>query len=209
MELKEGMILFASNGEQVVGKLNRFVLDPVTHEVTHVVIEKGDLFSEDKVLPFEMVRSDSGDRIALKEDTGNLDKLPAFREQHFVRAKDDIAALAHPVLQSDSTYYWYPTYEQEIPPEETVVRQFNIPENKVLLKEGARVISSDEKHVGDVERLLVDPESSKATHFLITQGLFFKDRKLVPVHWVKSFEEDKVTLAVSSELLEGLPSYES
>jgi len=209
MELKEGMTLFASNSDQVVGKVNRFVLDPVTHEVTHVVIEKGGLFSEDKVLPFEMVSSDSDGRIALKENTGNLDKLPAFRERQFVRTSDDVGALAHPILQSDSTYYWYPTFEQETPPEETVLRQFNIPEHKVLLKEGARVMSSDQKHVGDVERLLVDSNTNKATHFLITQGLLFKDRKLVPVHWVKSFEEDKVTLAVSSQLLEDLPSYES
>jgi uncharacterized protein YrrD len=46
------------------------------------------------------------------------------------------------------------------------------------------------------------------THFLISQGILFKDRKLVPVHWVKSVGEDSVSLAVSSQVLERLPSYQ-
>lgn len=43
---------------------------------------------------------------------------------------------------------------------------------------------------------------------MISQGMLFKDRKLVPAHWVKSVEEDGVNLVVSSQLLERLPSYE-
>ena len=62
--------------------------------------------------------------------------------------------------------------------------------------------------MGDIESLFVDPNLSKATHFLISQGTFFKDRKLVPAHWIKSVTEDEVDLTVSSEVLERLPSYE-
>jgi uncharacterized protein YrrD len=69
-------------------------------------------------------------------------------------------------------------------------------------------MSSDDEHVGDVERLFVDANSKEVTHFLISQGLLFKDRKLVPAQWVSSVEENKVYLAVPSRLLERLPSYE-
>jgi uncharacterized protein YrrD len=69
-------------------------------------------------------------------------------------------------------------------------------------------MSSDDEHVGDVERIFVDPDSNQATHFVISQGLLFKDRKLVPAHWVTSVEEDKVHLSVNSHLLERLPSYQ-
>ncbi|HEY3476754.1 MAG TPA: DUF2171 domain-containing protein, partial [Anaerolineales bacterium] len=84
----------------------------------------------------------------------------------------------------------------------------NIPADTIPLSEGSNVMSSDGKHVGDVERLFIDPVSNKATHFLISQGLVFKEHKQVPAHWVKSVEEGKVHLAVSSELLERLPDYE-
>ena len=70
-------------------------------------------------------------------------------------------------------------------------------------------MSSDGEHVGDVERLFVEPESNKATHFIISQGVFFKDRKMVPAHWVRTVGEDKVHLSVTAELLEQLPSYEA
>lgn len=32
-------------------------------------------------------------------------------------------------------------------------------------------------------------------------------QKLIPIHWVKSMEEDRVHLVVTSELLDRLPDY--
>lgn len=69
-------------------------------------------------------------------------------------------------------------------------------------------MTADAEHVGNVERLFVDPSSNKVTHFVISQGVLFKDRKLVPAHWVRSVDEDQVRLSVTSGLLEQLPSYE-
>ena len=84
----------------------------------------------------------------------------------------------------------------------------NIPEDTIPLREGTDVISSDGEHVGDIEKLIVAPDSNRATHFLISQGLFFKDRKMVPAHWVKTVEEDKVHLVVPARLLERLPGFD-
>ena len=39
MELKEGTSVFTPNGDEV-GRINRFVLDPATNEVTHIVVQK-------------------------------------------------------------------------------------------------------------------------------------------------------------------------
>ena len=76
------------------------------------------------------------------------------------------------------------------------------------MKENSKVISSDGEHVGDVERLFVETDLNRVTHLVITQGLLFKKRKIIPAHWVKFSEEDKVHLVVSSKLLERLPIYE-
>jgi uncharacterized protein YrrD len=62
--------------------------------------------------------------------------------------------------------------------------------------------------VGNVDHLFLEEDSNKVPHFLISQGILFQDRELVPAHWVKSVEEDTVYLVVSSELLERLPSYQ-
>ena len=215
MELKEGMSVVTPGGEEV-GRVNRFVLDPATNEVTHIVIQQGWLLPEDKVVPFEMVTLTDRDQVVLSEEVGDFDSLPAFEETNYVRAEDaDNPDLPTPVIPYAPSYYWYPSRTMSVPgsgmgyfpwaPTET---KRNIPEDTVPLKEGTDVISSDGEHVGDVERLIVAPDSNKATHFLISQGLFFKDRKMVPAHWVTSVEEDKVHLAVPARLLERLPAFE-
>jgi uncharacterized protein YrrD len=83
----------------------------------------------------------------------------------------------------------------------------NIPDDTVALKEGARVISDDDETVGSVERLLTDPRSNRVTHFVISQGLLMKERKMVPVDWVRLMEEDKVHLAVGKGVVDRLPEY--
>lgn len=244
LELREGMDVFTP-GEKQVGKVSGFVLDPSTNEVTHLVVQKGWLFPEDKVVPFDIVSSASEDRVVLKEEIDDISELTPFEESHFIRTSDadltrggtpgdtlpDPGIRSYnevnrdPILEADvrrggdpryrptPAYLWYPPHGYVgypvgyygWPPMETVR---NIPEGSVPIKEGTDVISSDGEHVGDVERLFIEAETNKATHFSISQGLLFKDRKLVPAHWVKSVEEDKVYLTVSAEVLERLPSYE-
>ncbi len=213
LQVKEGTPVFTSDGKQA-GKINRFVLDPTSEEVTHIVVEKGWLLPEDKVVPFEMVESASKDKVTLKKDIGDFDQLPPFEETHFIQANGEGIPVTGGRTYYAPAYYWYPppngyvgypAYGLPYPTWPPVVVQQNIPENTVPLKQGANVISLDGKHVGDVERLFVDPESKKVTHFLISKGLLFKDHKVVPTNWVKSVEEDKVNLTVSSKLLEDLP----
>jgi uncharacterized protein YrrD len=217
MELKEGTSVYTPSGDEV-GKINRFVLDPATNEVTHIVVEKGWLLPEDKVVPISMVSTATEERVVLNQKDEALDQLPPFEEIHFVELTDD------EIIPDDSipfryapAYYWYPPSGyighpgfgpgyHGWPPVETTR---NIPAGTVPLKEGANVISSDGEHIGDVERLFIDSDSNRATHFLISEGLFFKERKLIPAHWVSSVEEDKVNLAVPSRLLERLPAYQS
>lgn len=83
------------------------------------------------------------------------------------------------------------------------------PQDIVALKEGARVVSSDSKHVGNVEKLLLDARNNKTTHLLITKGLFFKNTKLVPMDWVDQIDEDEVRLLMSAEYLDQLPEYKA
>lgn len=235
LELREGAGVYTPGDEQV-GKVNGFVLDPSTNEVTHLVVQKGWLFSEDKILPFDMVRAADQDKVILKEDIGDIDQFPSFEETHYITPREadvnqpgqtppseerrraetvqeDASQGQSAALSYAPAYYWYPPHGYVgypvgyygWPPMETVR---NIPADTIAVKEGTDVMSSDGEHVGDVERLFVEPDSNKMTHFVISQGTFFKDRKLVPAHWVRSVDEDKVHLSVRSELLEQLQSYE-
>ena len=242
LELRAGAEVYTPRNEQL-GTLNGIVLNPATKEVTHLVISKGGLFQEDKVVPFDMVSTATEDKVVLKNNVNDIDELAPFEESHFIRTPEgDVSRGRNPrgqagELQSGNVesgtstidadvsrgrslrygtvpaYYWYPPRGYIGHPIgyygwPLIEKTRNIPHGSFPLREGTNVISDDGEHVGDIERLFVEPDTNRVTHFAISQGVLFKDRKLVPVHWVRSVEEDKVTLIVSSKVLEDLPSHE-
>jgi uncharacterized protein YrrD len=217
MQIVQDANVTTPSGERV-GKIDRVVIDPRTKEVTHVVVRKGAIFSEDKVVPIDLIESASEDGVALREDAGDLEDLPNFEEEHFVTLNEDEAARSRYGDYSAIPLYWYPPLYSApfgagrlgptYPPLYPTEVERNIPKGTIALKEGARVISADGDHVGNVEQVLTEPEADRASHFVISSGFFLKEKKLVPVRWVDSIEEEKVHLAVGSSLIETLREYQ-
>jgi uncharacterized protein YrrD len=213
MQLRKGTHVYTWD-DQSVGRIERVVLDPTTKEVTHVVVREGFLFTEDKLLPIDKLMSASEDRVTLRQDVGDLDALPKFEETHYVQSylnDENYPAYAG----GPDPLVWYPPlgvtgyYGGPIgTPEPFMERtEQNIPDNTVAIKDGANVYSADGKHVGDVERVFIDSQSERATHIVISQGLFFKERKLVPTAWLNIIGEDEVHLNVDSDFVDRLPAY--
>jgi uncharacterized protein YrrD len=219
MQLKEGVSVFTSDGQEV-GKIDRVVINPVNKEVTHVVVRMGFLFAADKVVPVSLVGPATEERVTLRGDKAELEALPDFEERHYIpitsaeAQRDEKPGGALPL-------YWYPPvgfawwgtervpgfYGYAVSPY-VVKTERHIPEGEVALKEGAKVLSVDGDHVGHVEAILTDVETDRATHILISKGLFLKETKLVPTTWISTVSENEIHLLVSSSLLGDLPAYE-
>jgi uncharacterized protein YrrD len=215
MQYKEGANVFTADGSEV-GDIDRVVLDPNTQEITHLVVRKGLLFTKDKLVPVEAVRSATDERVTLNE-VDDRDALPDFEEMHYVRA-DEISQKKAYASGYAQPYYWYPpthlTWWDQTPPTlypappYVVEIKRNIPKGTVPLKEGADVITADDEQVGEIERLYADPTQDRATHLLLSKGLFFKEKKLVPTLWISQVSENEVHLSVSSGFINNLPEYE-
>jgi uncharacterized protein YrrD len=93
-------------------------------------------------------------------------------------------------------------------PEYVLETSRNIPEGTVALKRGAKVLSSDDEQVGDIEEVLTEPAADRATHLVISEGLLLKEKKLVPTQWISAVLEDTVVLAVDAQTVEDLPEYQ-
>jgi uncharacterized protein YrrD len=76
MKFTKDAPVFTAKHERV-GHVARVVVDPQTKEVTHIVIRKGFIFAEDKVLPVSLVAS-GGEQIMLSENAGDLHAFPRF-----------------------------------------------------------------------------------------------------------------------------------
>jgi uncharacterized protein YrrD len=221
MRFEQGEDVYTAQGEKV-GEIDRVVIDPKTDEVTHVVVKKGFLLPEDKVVPLSLIGPTIEDHITLRETAGDLKTLPIFEEMHYIplgeeeEKKATAEGLARPIYWYPPTgsmwwraggYLGYPGFFHSIPPYSVEVK-YNIPAGTVALKEGAKVISTDDKHVGNVETVLTDPEEDRATHLVISKGFLLKERKLIPTSWISIVMSDEIHLAVSSDIIEGLRKYE-
>jgi uncharacterized protein YrrD len=220
MEFKKDTSVFTANGEDV-GRIDRVVLDPHTKEVTHVVVRKGFFFTEDKVVPISLIAGATEDKVTLREDAGDLQSLPDFEETHYVVVNEEELARSARSGRYAPPLYWYPPvtpmagypgfYEYPGYSEPAYIAQTeqNIPEDTVALKEGAKVIAADGEHAGNIEELLTNAGADRVTHIVISQGLIFKEKKLVPSAWIGTVDENEVHLTVGSGTLDKLRSYEN
>ncbi|RIK42450.1 MAG: hypothetical protein DCC55_08765 [Chloroflexi bacterium] len=220
MQLKDGATVYTADG-QTVGSIDRVVIDPRTDEVTHIVVRQGFFFTEDKVVPTDLIDVATEEEVRLRADVEDLDDLPRFEERYYIPPEDFSGAegeMGYPVGYA-RPYYWYPpvgaaglgyyggAYGYPTAPYVTHT-VLNIPEGTIALQEGARVISADGKEVGNVEEVVTDANIERATHLLITEGWLFTEKRLIPVDWIKDVAEDEIRLAVSSRTLEQVPEYQ-
>ena len=71
------------------------------------------------------------------------------------------------------------------------------------------MFSADNEHVGNVKRVITDPEYGHVTRFIVTKGLLLKEDKSIPYQWVDVLGEEKITLIVDSQRIKELPDIQA
>lgn len=216
MKFKQGVSVYTADGQDV-GRIDRVVIDPLTKVVTDIVVRKGFLFTEDKVVPVSMIASATNDRVSLHPDVHDLDKVPPFEETYYLPLTDAEAnAAAYPVGYAPPFYMYPPMggwvgYSMNYPSyyaARAVETEQNIPDDTVALREGARVVSADGKDVGTVEQVSTETFADRAVSFVIAQGMVFKELKRIPMAWVSKIEEGEVHLNIRADMLEQVRAYQ-
>jgi uncharacterized protein YrrD len=225
MQFKQGVGVRTSDGKSI-GQLDRVVVDPRTREVNYLIVRKGAFFTTDRVVPLTLIARAGENEVVLREDAGDLEQLPPFEERYYVPADSDTIA---PANESAPSLYPYPpvlggemggiagmslptpTPLGALTVPQPVVEQTEraIPDDNVAIRSGVRVVGADGETVGSVEQVLTGQYADQVTHFVVSQGVLFKDRKLIPVGWVESMGEDQIRLAVDSKFVARLGSYDT
>ena len=211
MRFVKGAEVFTATGEKI-GTISRLVIDAKTRDVTDLVVERGALFKVEKVIPVGLIDLENEDQIMLRETNQNVDDFPDYETTHYV-ALDQVDIP----FENTDTYYWYPPANFQTPtggvlpgirPDYVAKTEKSIPEGRVVISEGAQVISADDKHIGNVEQVIANSETNNVTHFVVGKGFLLKEHKLVPAQWVASVDEDKIYLSVKARLFDRLPDYQ-
>ncbi len=189
-------------GEEEVGHVGRVVIEPRTREVTHIVIHKGGLMGQDKVVAIRYIESANEQKVTLRETVNDPNALPNLEDKTSAPAGDGrtvggmMPAAGQPLAGPIVT-------------EPTLEGHLNIPDETVVVSGDAKVISSDDKQIGSVDEVVTEPQADRATHFVVKEGRLIKSRKLVPAAWVGNILDDELHLTVSAKTVHELNDYEA
>jgi len=199
----------------VVGRLSRVVIDPVSRELTHLVVEPGRRPDEDRLVPVDLV--DLGaEGIRLRCDTARFEDLE--RAQHTEYLPATAGQLGYPADQS----MWLPyfplgvagrgaprprpgTREADVDLAETrAVTYERVPAGEVQVRRGQPVHATDGE-IGRVQGLVVDPRDHHVTHVLLDEGhLWGKKQVALPINDVTDVHHG-VQLDLSKDQVRDLP----
>ncbi len=215
MQFRQGVSLYTLDGKEV-GHIDRVVIEPKSNEITHLVVRKGLLIKEDKVVPVGLVTAGKEDHVNLRLDEGQMEELPNYEETDYIPTNDDDAGRSPqggPILIAPPALYWYPAYDGTslpgyLPSAYVAETRTNIPEGTVAVKAGAKVMTRDGMDVGNVAQVLTDLYEDRVTHCVVSRGLVRKEEKLIPVGWIESWGDDEVRLSVGARTMERLPLFE-
>lgn len=179
-----------------VARLKQVVLEPRTASVTHLVLRLRD--GREVVMPMTMVGRLVPEAILLKVTSDELRDLPDFIETDFCLPSSDLS------LPYGEGCALMPLPDLGVfNPGPLPIEHRRIPPGEIALKEGAPVHCSDGQ-CGQVDEVLVDPETSRATAFVVRKGFLFTHDVTVPMSWVSGVDDDGVHLKASRDQLSKL-----
>lgn len=192
-----------------VGKVDRIVIDPLTHMVTHIVVRKGILFPEDKVIPTDEIATATEERINLGRDV-DPDVLPAFIEHHYVPLDEFEQAQEAADGSTTLPSVWYgplgimtPVYESTM----RAVTERNVPDRTVALEPGVPVYATGQHDIGRFEEVIMT-DMGMATHIVISQDGFNPVRRAVPINWIETISETKVVLGTTEHMVRSIRPFD-
>jgi uncharacterized protein YrrD len=192
------------------GQLLKVVIDPEAQEVTDLIVERGFLLKDDRVLPIDLVERTTEDEIHLSITSDELSHFEAYDEKAF-----EVPAPASQLpgaYERSEAVKWTPimapygvvTSKPIIP----VVRQRvheGISARETVVEQGTPV-ENVQGDVGTVDHALVDPDTGDIEYYVVDRGLLARS-VIVPASEVREVTENAVFIDLGADELDELPRY--
>jgi sporulation protein YlmC with PRC-barrel domain len=178
------------------GRLARVVIDPITHLVTHLIVEPPRGHGPARLVPLELVGPAAGE-IRLKCTSAEFDSLDPAEEGRFIACVHDV-----PDYRTTDIFAWpYYGYRGA---RGSLGTDDAIPPGEVEVQRGEHVNATD-GHIGQVEGLVVDPDSHYVTHVLLQEGHLWGSKQVtIPIGSVTRVAE-RIEVSLTKREVQGLP----
>jgi sporulation protein YlmC with PRC-barrel domain len=191
----------------VCGRSTNIVFNPVTGQVTHIVVKSGDVEGGEYLVPIGVITESTPTLIQLQWTSTELTQAESFVKDVFLGEDEEAyledaggsSGMAWPYFKADQEHLsdmLAAGFEQEeqIAPDELAIRR------------GAEVEATDGR-VGTVDGFLVDSATSHITHLVLRAGHFWGHNDVtIPVSQIERVEENIVHLKLDKEAIKNLPT---
>lgn len=173
--------------DRPIGRLTGLVCDPVTDEVTDLVVNADDVPGSDRLVPIDVVDDgDDDEHLTLSVTRHEYFGFDTFETSRFVQ-RDDAGDIWHvPFELGDRTL--------------TLASHERIPASEVALRRGTRVHDSEGRRIGRVHGFVVDPETDEITHLTLQHGHVFAHPDItIAVTDIDTITEEDIRLRVRKD----------
>lgn len=181
-----------------VGLSTYVIVNPITQQVTHLVVKSYLSPFVEVLVPVELVEETTSDRIKLKCTRNDLGRMESFEVEEYIQTEIP-DYLSWPYLLPNGFY-------SEVVVKYIPVKHQNIAQGEVAVRRGAMVEATDGT-VGLVDGLLIDADTMQVTHLVLLERHIFKSREItIPVSQVDRVDEHTVYLKLDRQGVEQLPT---
>jgi CheY-like chemotaxis protein len=174
------------------------VMNPVTEEVTHMVVRERHAPHRERLVPTSVVGKTTFEQMELRCSAAELAKMEPFVETHFVKVK-----VPHYLSTGGMLAFPYAIPDPKV--EKVAMHSEQIPPNELAVRRGAWVHATDGR-IGKVDEFLVDPTNCHVTHLVLREGHLWAQKEIaIPISEIKRLGEEEVHLKLSKAQVEQLP----
>ena len=185
------------------GKTATIILNPVTTEITHVVVKDR---HREFIVPLSLVSESSSDLVTLNVKREELARQMPFVRTQFVGQEllDEGYDTATVAAEMDTVMWPYDSLDDSYLDMYLQVEQ--IPHDELAIHRGAHVEAND-GHIGTVDEFIINPENNHITYLVLKEGhLWGKKSVTIPISDIERIEQDTVFLKLDKETVKSLPA---
>ena len=182
------------------------LINPVTDQVISVVVKEDDSPHTEYIVPIEVVAETTADTIRLKCSVVDLEKMPLFIKNEYIKDKVlNYAGYGGGITKRGSCYYMpYVTSEVRVP---VYADRQQIPPGELAVHRGTHVEATDGQ-IGKVDEFVVNPENGHITHLVMREGHLWGTKDvIIPISALGETRENTVFLNLNKQQVETLPAF--
>jgi len=186
----------------LVGKSTHIIVNPVTEQVSHVVLKTKE-HDHEYLVSLDMVSSADRDAILLNCKKDDINDLPPYISIYFNGRNTYSGSPPLPVEGMGTSYTLYQPYRTSVKGAEDVSLQ---PSGQLAIAKGAVVLATDGQ-VGKVDELVIDPDTHQFTYLVIKKHNLLKELEVtIPVNLIERAEMYSIFLKIDKEAVATLPT---